>query len=157
MEDYDITTLPDGYEPLAPSSTGGFQIFVVLVSVAILCLGGYGLYNWLETGKFMRKNVVTESIQSERPGSQLQRVTPTTVETFKVMTRDGVTIEVQVTMQGKLSEESKDGLRVFVLTTEYKEMRLGHVRNLLQSWANSHDIIEMNLKSSKPIPSKEID
>lgn len=151
MEDYDITTLPEGYEPLEPSNTGGFRIFVILVSVAVLCLSGYGLLNWLETGEFMRTNAVETPAIVERPHAGL-RTGPEAIitETFDLRTKDGVLVSVEVRTKGaELSHEAKTALRNLVSDTVYDEMH--RIRPDLQAWTSYFDVDAMGLKSKTPL------
>jgi len=156
MEDYDITTLPDGYEPLVPSSTSDFKVFIVFCCVAILCLSGYGLYNWLETGNIMGKKTLVAEAPVERPrtgtlGGPWKMPTPLPVyeETFELRTKDAVLVSVKVRTDKKLTFEQKADLRVIMGDFFYKE--IPQKRGKIQAWADKYGISSMTLKSKTPL------
>lgn len=158
MEDYDITTLPEGYEPMSPDNTGGFRIFITFCCIAVLCLGGFGMYNWLETGNIMGKRVETVAGHALEPRPEEvpkleHEVQPQIYTKFDVKTKDGVTITIEVTTIGELSIEERDFLRALFADVFYADVT--NNRGILQSWADQNDVVGMRLTSSKPLTSPE--
>jgi len=146
MEDYDVTTLPDDYEPLVPKSTGGFRVFVVFCCVAILCLGGLGLYNYLSTGDVLY-NVTTSEKEAVVEKYLEHDVKVQNTEEMGAMLKDGVLIWLTIEYLGHLSMDQKGTLQD-LLSKVASTDREG-VRATFRQWMEltAPDVLSVNVST----------
>jgi hypothetical protein len=151
MKNYDVTTLPEDYDPVEPTHTGGFRIFIVACCLLVLTLGGVGFYNWLSTGDLFHgvsKSTKEAAVEKYMESEVKQQV----IKTIELRTADGVTVLAKVTSLGELSAEAIEGLRNIMAATMYSDIPQN--KQLLLDWTTYYGVVEMHLKSNRPIPTQ---